>query len=219
MKILIIPDIHGRDFWIEPCSHVDEFDKVIFLGDYHDPYSFEVSKDTSRHRLRDELVPFVLEHQDKVVCLFGNHDGNYLVGDMADRVDYWHKREIREYMEKMNIKLVHREGKYLFSHSGVLPTWLETNGLSLEDLENLPLEHPALMQVSPYRGGWNEAGSCVWGDVREYSASKHIPGIYQIFGHTQLKEDAIIMEDWADLDCRKAFTLIDDVLKPYEKEI
>ena len=219
MKILIIPDIHGRDFWIEPCSHVDEFDKVIFLGDYHDPYSFEVSKDTSRHRLRDELVPFVLEHQDKVVCLFGNHDGNYLVGDMADRVDYWHKREIREYMEKMNIKLVHREGKYLFSHSGVLPTLLETNGLSLEDLENLPLEHPALMQVSPYRGGWNEAGSCVWGDVREYSASKHIPDIYQIFGHTQLAENAIIEPDWADLDCRKAFVLYDYGIEPYEEKV
>ena len=219
MKILIIPDVHGRNFWIEPCSHIDEFDKVIFLGDYHDPYSFEVSKDTSRHRLRDELVPFVLEHQDKVVCLFGNHDGNYLVGDMADRLDRFHKKEIEGYMKKMNIKLIHREGKYLFSHSGVLPTWLETNGLSLEDLENLPLEHPALMQVSPYRGGWNEAGSCVWGDVREYAASQHIPGIYQIFGHTQLSEDAVIMEDWADLDCRKAFTLIDDELKPYEEKV
>jgi len=219
MKLLIIPDVHGRNFWIEPCSHIDEFDKVIFLGDYHDPYTFEVSQDTSRHRLRDELVPFVLEHQDKVVCLFGNHDGNYLVGDMADRIDYFHKKEIERYLRKMNIKLIHREGKYLFSHSGVLPAWLETNGLSLEDLENLPLEHPALMQVSPFRGGWSEAGSCVWGDVREYANSKHIPDIYQIFGHTQLRENAVIMTDWACLDCRQAFTLIDDVLKPYEEKV
>ena len=219
MKILIIPDVHGRDFWMKPCSHVDEFDKVIFLGDYHDPYSFEVSQDTSRHRLRDTLLPFVQQFPDKVVCLFGNHDGNYLVGDMADRVDYWHKREIRQYMEKMNIKLIHREGKYLFSHSGVLPAWLKANGLSLEDLETLPFEHQALMQVSPYRGGWAEAGSCVWGDVREYAASEHIPGIYQIFGHTQLSENAVIMEDWADLDCRKAFTLIDGEIKPYEEKV
>ena len=112
MKILIIPDVHGRSFWIEPCSHIDEFDKVIFLGDYHDPYPFEVSQNTSRHRLRDELVPFVIEHKDKVVCLFGNHDGNYLVGDMADRVDYRHKAEIRNYIKQMNIKLVHRELNY-----------------------------------------------------------------------------------------------------------
>ena len=125
MKLLIIPDVHGRDFWIEPCSHIDEFDKVIFLGDYHDPYSYEISQDTSRHRLRDELFPFVIENQDKVVCLFGNHDGNYLVGAMADRVDYFHKHEIKDYLEKMNLKLIYREGKYLFSHSGVLLKWLE----------------------------------------------------------------------------------------------
>lgn len=73
MKILVIPDVHGRDFWIEPCYHTEEFDKIIFLGDYHDPYSFQVSEDTSRHRLRDILLPFVLEHKDKVICLLGNH--------------------------------------------------------------------------------------------------------------------------------------------------
>lgn len=219
MKLLIIPDVHGRDFWMEPCSHVDEFDKIIFLGDYHDPYSWEVSQDTSRHRLRDSLLPFVQQFPDKVVCLFGNHDGNYLVGDMADRVDYWHKREIREYMEKMNIKLIHQEGKYLFSHSGVLPAWLKANDLILHDLNNLPFSHQALMQVSPYRGGWSEAGSCVWGDVREYAMKEHIPDIYQIFGHTQLSEDAVIMKDWADLDCRKAFTLIDGEIKPYEEKV
>ena len=56
MRILVIPDVHGRDFWIEPCQHIDEFDKVVFLGDYHDPYTFQVSTDTSRHRLRDNLT-------------------------------------------------------------------------------------------------------------------------------------------------------------------
>ena len=207
MKILIIPDVHGRNFWVEPCSYINEFDKIIFLGDYHDPYSFEVSQETSRHRLRDELVPFVIEHKDKVVCLFGNHDGNYLVGEMADRVDYWHKHEIKDYLQKMNLKLVHKEGNYLFSHSGVLPKWLESNDLILEDLNNLPFDHQALMNVSPYREGWSEAGSCVWGDVREYAVSEHIPDIYQIFGHTQLQENPIIGKDFADLDCRRAFVL------------
>lgn len=218
MKLLIIPDVHGRDFWIEPCSHINEFDKVIFLGDYHDPYPYEVSQNTSRHRLRDKLIPFVLKHKDKVVCLFGNHDGNYLVGNMADRSDKFHSEEIREYMNKMNIKLIHREGKYLFSHSGVLPKWLENNNLTLESLENLPFNSQALMNISPFRGSWDESGSCVWGDVREYAISKHIPKLYQIFGHTQLK-DAIIEKDWACLDCRKAFTLINDELKLYEEKI
>ena len=219
MKILIIPDVHGRDFWIEPCSHIDEFDKVIFLGDYHDPYPFEVSQETSRNRLRDQLLPFVLEHRDKVVCLFGNHDGNYLVGTMADRLDSYHKEEVAEYMNKMNIKLIHIEGKYLFSHSGVLPKWLENNNLTLKDLETLPFNHPALMNVSPIRGGWSEVGGCVWGDVREYAVCEHLPDYYQIFGHSQQVKNAIITKDWADLDCRKAFTLIDGEIKPYEEKV
>ena len=143
-------------------------------------------------------------------------DGNYLVGDMADRFDYWHRKEIARYMEKMNIKLIHREGKYLFSHSGVLPAWLESNNLTLEDLETLPFDHQALMNVSPFRGGWNEAGSCVWGDIREYSMSEHIPDIYQIFGHTQLSKDPIIEKDWADLDCRRAFVLENDVITEWK---
>ena len=220
MKILIIPDVHGRDFWIKPCSFVDNFDKIIFLGDYHDPYPFEVSKDTSRHRLRDNLVPFVKEHKDKCVCLFGNHDGNYIVGDMADRADYFHRKEIQGYLKQLDLKLIYRVGNYLFSHSGVLPSWLEANGFTLEGLESIPFDHQALIQVSPYRGGWGEAGSCVWGDLREYNASKHIPDLFQIFGHSWIKHE-LVMEDYACLDCQKAFVLDTEtnILKPFEEMI
>ena len=35
-KILVIPDVHGRTFWKEPCNNWEG--KIIFLGDYHDPY-------------------------------------------------------------------------------------------------------------------------------------------------------------------------------------
>lgn len=211
-KILCVPDIHGRDFWINSArEYIDEVDKIVFLGDYHDPYLYEVSKDTSRHRLRDDLVPFVLEHKDKCVCLFGNHDGNYIVGDMADRIDYQHKEEIKKYLIQLNLKLIYKVDNYLFSHAGVLPKWLKVNQLSLEDLETLPFNHQSLLDISPYRGGINECGSCVWGDVREYFESEKIPNIYQIFGHTQL-EKQFITSEFACLDCRKTFLI--DTTKP-----
>lgn len=35
-EILILGDIHGRSFWKEPCNNWTG--KIIFLGDYHDPY-------------------------------------------------------------------------------------------------------------------------------------------------------------------------------------
>ena len=218
-KILIIPDLHGRDFWKEPCQYIDEFDKVICLGDYHDPYPFQVSKETSRHMLRDEFIPFVEQHKDKFVCLIGNHDCNYLVNpDFADRFDYQHRNEIKSLLEKLDLQLIYEQDGYLFSHSGVLPDWLNFNGLKLTELNNIPFFHPALNQISPNRGGWNQCGSCVWGDVSEYYCSEKIPGIYQIFGHTQLIEDPIIIDTFACLDCRKAFILDTETkeLKAYE---
>ena len=36
--IAIIPDVHGRRFWTQIKNRVDDFDKIIFLGDYLDPY-------------------------------------------------------------------------------------------------------------------------------------------------------------------------------------
>ena len=217
MKILVIPDVHGRDFWINPCYDIDEFDKVVFLGDYHDPYPFQVSQDTSRHRLRSELVPFVESNRDKVVCLLGNHDANYVIGVMADRFDHFHKDEIRGLLERMDLQLAYKEGKYLFTHSGVLPLWLQVNELTLEDVLNGDVSHNALSQVSPNRGGYDHVGSCIWGDVSEYAFSKKIPGLYQIFGHTQMEKE-IITDDFACLDCRKAFVLDTELetLIPYE---
>lgn len=215
MKLLIVPDVHGRDFWIEPCSHIDDFDKVIFLGDYHDPYTFQVSQDTSRHRLRDNLLPFILEHRDKCICLYGNHD-SYVVGKPCCRTDNYHFNEIADYLKQMNLQLIYRVDNYLFSHSGVLPKWLELYNLKLEDLETLPLDHSSLYEISSYRGGF-DIGSCIWGDVREYYNAYQLDGIYQIFGHTQL-EDAIITDTFACLDCRKCFTLDTETkeLKEYE---
>lgn len=217
MKLLIIPDVHGRDFWIEPFEHIDEFDKVIFLGDYHDPYPFQVSKDTSRHRLRDILVPKILENKDKVICLVGNHDLSYLIGPCADRFDDVHRDEINKLLSKLPLQLTYQVDNYLFSHSGILPLWIEENNLKLEELNNLCLGHPALMQISPYRGGCDKVGSCVWGDVREYLLSYQYKDFYQIFGHTQLSHE-IIKDTFACLDCRKAFTLDTKTkeLKPYD---
>ena len=36
MKIIIVPDVHGRDFWKQAIN--SDADKIIFLGDYHDHY-------------------------------------------------------------------------------------------------------------------------------------------------------------------------------------
>ena len=62
----------------------------------------------------------------------------------------------------------------------------------------------SLLEISYYRGGWSDFGSMIWSDVREHSVSCE-ENVYQIFGHTQLKDKPIIEKHFADLDCRRPF--------------
>jgi hypothetical protein len=72
-----------------------------------------------------------------------------------------------------------------------------------------------LGDISHYRWGEAQFGSCEWADIREHidmqeslKQKDFIPigedGIYQVFGHSQLQKP-IITDKWAGLDCRKGF--------------
>ena len=38
--ILVIPDVHGREFWKEVVD-CKKYERIIFLGDYKEPYDIE----------------------------------------------------------------------------------------------------------------------------------------------------------------------------------
>lgn len=41
-RILVVPDVHGRTFWKKPVNkYIDQVDRIVFLGDYLDPYRDE----------------------------------------------------------------------------------------------------------------------------------------------------------------------------------
>ena len=71
-----------------------------------------------------------------------------------------------------------------------------------------------ISDISYYRGGDMFYGSCEWADLREHIdtqnssldniISKGEEGIFQVFGHTQLKAP-LITDKWACLDCRQGF--------------
>lgn len=76
-KIIVFGDIHGRSSW----KSVDKTnaDKIIFLGDYFDPYD-EISSNKLIKNF-NEIIKFKEEFPDKVICLLGNHDSHYLLRD------------------------------------------------------------------------------------------------------------------------------------------
>lgn len=53
----------------------------------------------------------------------------------------------------------------------------------------------------------------IWSDIREIDDNLDKKEVYQIFGHTQLKDNPVITDFFADLDCRKAFKLINNKIE------
>jgi hypothetical protein len=229
MNILIIPDVHGRGFWREPCSNIDKFDKVIFLGDYLDPYPNEgITPLIARDNLK-EIIEFVNTHKDKCVCLYGNHDLHYThpsydAKARSTRYDFNGAKQNCELLKQLPLQIAYEYDNFLFTHAGVNIKWYDNNKsiigeLSAHNLNKLIDSEEGielLAQIGRRRGGMYLTGSCVWNDVVDM-VGKPWSNYIQVFGHTQLahwvstktnlKAQFPNNEPFYCLDCRKAFTL------------
>ena len=213
-KILIVPDVHGRKFWHKAEEMINSVDKVIFLGDYLDPYPWECISRLNAIKEFEKIIEFKNDNLDKVILLLGNHDCAYYFnfGD-ASRYDYDNEHKIKMIFDQNSdlFKLFHKEDNYLFSHAGITNDWLKTyfSGKSINDFLTLNEKNiiPYLWVVSDLRGGFGDTGSMIWSDVREKDRESTF---YQIFGHTQLESVPIITDKWACLDVRRCFLLDTD---------
>lgn len=254
MKLLIIPDIHCRKFWRNTIDKNIAFvDKVIFLGDYLDPYPkeietnpdlMEVSSSNDSQKALDmlnDIVSLKKNEPDKYILLLGNHTCSYIWPKFSagSRTDHrnWEKyhKFFSQNLEYFN--LVWIEENNIFSHAGISEGWaneflyacmkydegaeLEKDSVVFETarvLKDTPLKNfnkyyiEAISDISYWRNGDSQFGSCEWADLREHFhifENEVIPngedGIYQVFGHTQLKQDPLINDKFACLDCRRGF--------------
>ena len=239
--ILIIPDIHGRSFWKKAVEeNFDKVSKIVFLGDYLDPYPWEYITRKQAIDNFEEIIKFKSENKDKVILLLGNHDFPYIdkkifyTRSRYDSSNAYHiegmfrsHRSLFQlaYEDKIGDKL------YLFTHAGLIPQWYEKHqdligDLSVKNLNTLkdtPGGIKSLCESSRYRSGWDKFGSIVWADVMEMTDASQLiqrkegktindklPWDYQIFGHSQQEEHPIITKHFACLDNREAFILNDD---------
>lgn len=171
-KILIVPDVHGRKFWHKAKEMINSVDKVVFLGDYLDPYPWECISRLDTIKEFEEIIKFKNDNPDKVVLLLGNHDCAYCFDfGSASRYDYENEFEIKN-LFSTNIglfRLYFREGNYLFTHAGITRDWLRTYlpEYDIERFTTLTTREliPFLWKVSFLRGGNQDTGSMVWSDV------------------------------------------------------
>lgn len=232
--MIIVPDVHGRDFWKEAVKG-RESEEIVFLGDYVDPYTGreDITSEEAIVSLL-EIIAFKKAHLDNVTLLLGNHDLNYIAsGLVITRHSYQDHNLIHGFFDE-NFELFdiahekHINGmRYLFTHAGLLPGWLKQQedafgsiepGKEVETLNRLLHSNSlfqALDDVSRHRGGCSEAGSIVWADVNEHIDNEHNPddgtlaNTFQIFGHT-LMENPLITDTFACIDCCRAFVLDDN---------
>lgn len=215
-KILICPDVHGRKFWHKAEEMIDSVDKVIFLGDYLDPYPDEgITFDQALSEF-NQILKFKESHSDKVILLLGNHDMHYVNTEFMDcsRLNRAKRFELNQ-LYKQNFdkfSLIYLlENRWLFSHAGVYQAWLSKYEMTLDDLlncENFLQNHwVALEDLSYYRGGYNYVGSCVWADIRESLRNPLLADFQHIVGHTQLNETLYISSNVTCVDVRRCFLL------------
>lgn len=226
---IVIPDVHGRKFWRDVVKG-NEDKRIIFLGDYLDPYPSEgITSEDAYNELID-IIAFKKNHPDNVTLLLGNHDLGYLDfyicqhrQDFARRKEY--QKLLIDNLSLFNIVLEDSfaDQKILFSHAGIRTTWLKQNEWLFDCADFSPpiineLFHDeerrtelfiALSDSSACRGGYCDAGSVVWADVEEFiHNTDELPGYIQVFGHTLHEGGAIIIDKrlWC-LDCEMGFIL------------
>lgn len=233
--MIIIPDVHGRTFWKSAVEGRND-EEVIFLGDYVDPYT-SLEEIAPQEGLRSllEIIEYKKQHMGNVVLLLGNHDLSYITSSSPKcRHDYENHNAVEDaILENFSLFNIAHEKvianrQYIFTHAGILPHWLQENELVLGSVrpanvvaalnkEFKSRDFVIFGDVSFYRGGNCEIGSCLWADIDEHFDYIADPNaviysdIYQIFGHTlQLSGQPIITPHFACLDCRKAFRLDDE---------
>lgn len=137
-KILVIPDIHGRTFWKAPVKkYLKRVNRVVFLGDYLDPYKNEGVEYTPDDVYQNfmEIIDLKRAYTDKVVLLKGNHDEHYcsetfreLAGGTRMDKTHWEKYNKTFNVFKDLFKIAHLEKvedtTYLFTHAGLTLYWI-----------------------------------------------------------------------------------------------
>lgn len=230
--MIVVPDIHGRDFWIDTVLQ-NPNEKIIFLGDYLDLYDADENSGFAITQLKFILM-MKQHYPENVVLLLGNHDVAYIYSDnmLCSRHDFKNHEEIYKlFTDNLTLfDIAHvandKTGKTLvFSHAGIHPKWIENHpeffpsGTSIPEaaaLCNQLLKDNReseligfLSDISTFRGGDSEAGSLVWCDINEFANTKLPDDVYQIFGHDNIGSNPIHTKYFSCLDCAKAFKIVE----------
>jgi predicted MPP superfamily phosphohydrolase len=205
LRTLSIGDIHGLNVWKKAVFgeiyNIDDFDKVIFVGDYVD--SFNITPIEQIHNLR-QIIELKKKYPEKVVLLIGNHCIQYMFFpkyrcsgfQAANYMDYY-----KLYNDNRELfQLSYQIQNTLWSHAGIHKGWYNQNIKKIHDKSentiseiinrDFWMQKPWIYQVGFIRGGASSVGGPLWLD-RRMLWKKPLVGYHQIVGHTRISGGGI----------------------------
>ena len=206
MKTIVLGDIHGRSNWKLALHQENQFDRVIFVGDYFD--SFDISGVEQIHNFKEIINYKKTNPQIEVVLLLGNHDMPYYPGYNDTTISGYQHRIAPSIMQvvdenKEHLQMAYGFGEYLFTHAGVSPEFMDqafgsdgwTKDSVVSNLNDLLKYRPSAFEFNGMdSSGDNTYQTPVW--IRPRSLmnvnKKHEKGLkkdyIQIVGHTHMKK-------------------------------
>ena len=196
MKIIAIGDTHGRNDWKQIIND-NEFDKIVFIGDYFDTYE-NISGKEQLSNFRD-IIQYKKDNLDKVVLLIGNHDYHYMeyvderYSGYQKKYSFSFREEISKAQDNNLLQMCFIHDNYLFTHAGITNTWLENAGYDNEEPLDVFINGLFKHRMDSFKfadevghdpSGDNIYQTPIW--VRPYSLLMDgVDGYIQIVGHTQ----------------------------------
>lgn len=202
MKIVVIPDVHGKPYWKEICDENISDSHIVFLGDYLD------GRDTSpldEHLNFINIIKYKKEHSEKVTLLQGNHCLHYLYDNYNFNCSGFHSEYYLQWHKLYNdnrelFKIAYQYRNYLFTHAGISTKWFKQNkllfdkykidkdflntGNVLNEIDKTD-DFYMLHSVGRIRGG-DLTGGVTWADINETSEGI-INKLHQIVGHSRIQ--------------------------------
>lgn len=190
-KTIVIGDVHGLKNW-KKFLRWNFRGKVIFLGDYCDPYG-KMPEEELLQNLRD-IIAYKKKHMKRVVLLLGNHDMHYITSKVPVssrfNINMYSPLSQLFYENRSLFQYAYQDGHTLFTHAGISQAWWDEffHGDSTQNiadqLNNVDDEQLAVLgQVGYARGGNTPWGGIFWADASEM---RHpLSGYHQVIGHTR----------------------------------
>ena len=196
MKIAVISDIHQTVFWKNIINQINDFDKIIFLGDEFDCWDNQWPLQIKNAQ---EIVEFKKSCPEKIDLCWSNHATSYFLDERCSGYQSEYAAEIKNFFNnnKDLYNPVYIYDNWIFSHAGVSAKWMKYCRISeLREINQLFREKPNVFKwMGPEGSGNNAAEGPLW--IRpEALINNYVHNFNQIAGHTEDIKPRIIKKHW-----------------------